>query len=209
MFDYFRQADSTTTRTFGGLGLGLAIVRHLLELHDGMIYATSAGEGQGASFTAILPLVQSIDLGCTMPSPALSSSPFRHLEDVKALVVDDDPDAQKLLRFILEGAGAAVITVSSAVDALRILANSSINVLVSDIGMPEMDGYDLIRHTRSLYADRGEQAPIAIALTAYAGEADRKQALQAGYQRHFAKPLNSEELIAAIASLLMQRQEAG
>ena len=209
MFDYFRQADSTTTRTFGGLGLGLAIVRHLLELHDGMIYATSKGEGQGASFTVILPLVQAIDLGYTTPSPALSSSASRHLENVQALVVDDDPDAQKLLRFILERAGAEVIAVSSAVEALRILANSSINVLVSDIGMPEMNGYTLIRHVQSLYADREEQLPIAIALTAYAGEADRKQALQAGYQRHFAKPLNAEELIATISSLLLQRQAAG
>lgn len=198
IFDYFRQADSTTTRKFGGLGLGLAIVRHLVELHGGTIEADSLGEDLGVTFTVNLPLI-------IMSSAENQENPFSHssvnLPGVQVLVVDDDTDTRELIVFLLEQAEASVISATSAREALAILTQSQMDILVSDIGMPDMDGYMLIRQVRALPSEQGGQMP-AIALTAYAGDFNEKQALTAGFQRHVAKPVEPNELINAIATLL-------
>lgn len=205
VFEYFRQADSTTTRRFGGLGLGLAIVRHLVELHGGTIWAASPGEDQGATFTLRLPLLQ--DKGSRMPSEAqlnaapAHTSPSYPLAGVQILVVDDDADTRDFFRFVLEQRGAIVTTAASAGAALQALAQFEPDILLSDIGMPEMDGYMLMQQVRMLNTDQGSQIP-AIALTAYAGETNQQQALAAGFQRHIAKPVIAEELIQEIANLV-------
>ncbi len=197
VFDYFRQADSATTRQFGGLGLGLAIVRHLVELHGGTIQAQSKGDGLGATFTVRLPLMltqSTVNLESQLSEPSLD------LSGVQVLVVDDDTDTRDFLAFLLEQAGARVIAVTTAEEALTALTQSQPDVLVSDIGMPETDGYMLMRQIRALPPEQGGQVK-AIALTAYAGEYDQQQALQAGFQRHVAKPVEPEVLIRAIAQL--------
>ncbi|MBD2082890.1 ATP-binding protein [Leptolyngbya sp. FACHB-17] len=198
VFDYFRQADSATTRQFGGLGLGLAISRHLVELHGGTIQADSLGEGLGAVFTIQLPLMStqsSIDSAIQPMEPSLG------LEGIRALVVDDDTDSRDFVAFLLERAGANVITVASASEAFQALTHSRFDVLLSDIGMPEMDGYMLIQQIRALPSEQGGQIP-AIALTAYAGELNQQQALAAGFQRHLAKPIDPSALIATITALI-------
>ncbi|MBD0333965.1 MAG: PAS domain S-box protein [Cyanobacteria bacterium Co-bin13] len=198
VFDYFRQADSATTRRFGGLGLGLAIVRHLVELHGGSIQADSPGEGLGATFTVKLPLMppQSI---LDRSSPLADTS--LDLQGVRALVVDDDTDTRDFVAFLLEQAGAEVTTATNAAAALAALAQAQPDILLSDIGMPETDGYMLLRQVRALPAESGGAVP-AIALTAYAGESNQQQALQAGFQRHMAKPLEPQALISAVAELV-------
>ncbi|MBR8834211.1 MAG: PAS domain S-box protein [Stigonema ocellatum SAG 48.90 = DSM 106950] len=207
VFDYFRQADSSTTRKFGGLGLGLAIVRQLVELHGGTIQAESPGEGQGATFTAKLPLLNSREVieqgsrGCVENEESNSSHPKPILEGLLVLVVDDDADSRDLIAFILEQDGATVWSVASAVEALQILARSKPDILVSDIGMPQMDGYMLMRQVRSLQPEQGGQIP-AIALTAYAGETDNQQILQAGFHKHITKPVDPAELVTVIATLV-------
>nr|WP_017297035.1 PAS domain S-box protein [Nodosilinea nodulosa] len=198
IFDYFRQADSATTRQFGGLGLGLAIVRHLVELHGGTIEAKSPGEGLGATFTVRLP---------TLPTQPDSSSEAQPkdlspgLQGTRVLVVDDDTDTRNFVTFLLEQAGAKVVSVATAVDALAALGQAQPQILVSDVGMPEMDGYMLMRQIRALPAEAGGQVP-AIALTAYARESDQNQALAAGFQRHISKPVQPAALIQAIAELI-------
>ncbi|MGP1382156.1 MAG: PAS domain S-box protein [Thainema sp.] len=206
IFERFRQADSKTTRKFGGLGLGLAIVRQLVELHGGTVQVDSPGEGQGATFTVRLPLLsKQIARPIEEPYPLtpLSSYP---LLGVRILVVDDAPDTRELLMFVLEEAGASVSSVSSAIEALQWLAtsNGKIDVLISDIGMPEMDGYMLMRHLKAQFAEQDNSTPPfhAIALTAYAEEANQKQALAAGFQRYLSKPVDPNELIDEIASLV-------
>lgn len=205
VFDYFRQADSTTTRKFGGLGLGLAIVRYLVELHGGTVQADSPGEGQGATFTVRLPLMRN---PVTDPSLAngstdgLATSPLMGLS---ILVVDDDPDTRDYLAFVLAQAGASVTIAASATEALQKLARVKPSILLSDIGMPAMDGYMLIRSIRTLPPEQGGQT-IAIALTAYAGEMNQQQALAAGFQRHLSKPIDPDELIRAIAQVMPQSQ---
>ncbi|MEH2128927.1 ATP-binding protein [Nostoc sp.] len=203
VFEYFRQADSTITRKFGGLGLGLAIVRHLVELHGGTIQAESLGEGQGSIFRVRLPLIkkdltpkQDIDVAALNSSP-----PIEILAGIQILVVDDDNDTRDFHTFVLEQAGAMVTAVTSAKEALQILAESEPDMLLSDIGMPEMDGYMLMRQVKALQANQAKQIP-AIALTAYAGEINQEQALEAGFQKHLSKPIEPDKLVKAIATLI-------
>jgi signal transduction histidine kinase/CheY-like chemotaxis protein len=209
VFDRFRQHDSTTTRSYGGLGLGLAIVRQLVELHGGTVTVVSPGIGQGTTFTVTLPAMI-IPLPPSDPEPLNSivetkgrveASPS--LEGLQILVVDDEADALELLNTILQKYGADVIAVASVNQALTIIETAtdrSPDVLVSDIGMPDEDGYSLIRKLRQLEAQRGGKLP-AIALTAYAASDDRRQALLAGFQMHLTKPVDAAELVAVVASL--------
>ena len=208
VFDRFRQQDSSTTRHVGGLGLGLAIVKELAELHGGSVHASSPGEGQGASFTVILPLpaVQSVDedhLAAVHPRAAEPvgdpvSGPA--LDGLRVMVIDDDADGAELLRRLLQSRGAGVTVAGSAESALRAIEAAPPDIVISDIGMPDMDGYELIRELRRLPAAQGGRIP-AIALTAFARSGDRTRALLAGFQLHLAKPIEAPELLAAIASL--------
>jgi signal transduction histidine kinase len=198
VFDYFRQADNSTTRTFGGLGLGLAIVRQIVELHGGTVQVESEGDDKGATFTVLLPInsvVPQPNNGKRLPK----KSP--NLKGVKVMVVDDEVDTRDLIVFILEQYGASVYAVASASDALDAFALQKPNILLSDIGMPKMDGYMLIRQIRSLPPEQGGEIQ-AIALTAYAGEINQQQILQAGFQKHLTKPIEPDELAMVIASLV-------
>ncbi|BAZ53770.1 multi-sensor hybrid multi-kinase [Nostoc sp. NIES-4103] len=198
VFDYFRQENSTTTRKFGGLGLGLAIVRHLVELHGGTVKVESLGENQGATFTVRLPLIQQ---SSPIKQDNTESEPDSDLNGINILIVDDDADTREFITFLLEQYGANVTVVASANEALAALAQSLPDVLLSDIGMPEVDGCMLIRQVRNLPPEQGGQIP-AIALTAYAGEMNEKQVLQAGFHKHIAKPVEPAELVEAIANII-------
>jgi len=198
VFDYFRQEDSTTTRRFGGLGVGLAIVRHLVELHGGRVWASSLGEGQGATFTVALPLM---NLKPQSPKNHSLLNDFPKLEGVRVVVVDDEVDTLELLQFILKQYGAQVKAVASGAEVLEVLASWKPDILVSDIGMPNFDGYMLIQQIRSLSPEQGG-AIAAIALTAYAGEADTEKIVNAGFQGHITKPVEVGTLITAIAQLV-------
>ncbi|WP_316436175.1 PAS domain S-box protein [Leptolyngbya sp. NK1-12] len=198
VFDQFRQESSATTRHFGGLGLGLAIVRYLVELHGGAVQADSPGEGQGATFTVTLPLMP--HQPATKPDPKPSASSL-NLQGTRILVVDDDDNTREFLAFLLELHGARVIATATASEALTTLTQFKPEVLLSDIGMPYVDGYMLMRQIRALPPEQGGTIP-AIALTAYAGEIDYQQAMAAGFQRHIAKPIEPQVLIGAIANLL-------
>jgi signal transduction histidine kinase/CheY-like chemotaxis protein len=198
VFDYFRQADSATTRKFGGLGLGLAIVRHLVELHGGSIQADSPGEGLGATFIVNLPLMQ-VSPKVEQHSPAFHQS--LTLQSIHALVVDDDTDTRDFIEFLLQQAGATVMSSASAAEALTALMQFQPDILLSDIGMPDTNGYMLMQRVRALPPEQGGAIP-AIALTAYAGEFDQQQALSAGFQRHVPKPVEPEKLVEVILTLL-------
>jgi len=207
VFDRFRQAEASISRKQGGLGLGLAVVRHLVELHGGSLSAESEGLGRGSVFTVDLPLAQE------RRDPARAEERKREVErrrsrsgairldGVHVLVVEDDEDTRKLLGTMLKRYGARVTATKSAQEALRVFQNELPDVLVSDIGMPDEDGYELIRKLRSRPPEKGGLTP-AIALTGYASRKDRERALMAGYQQHLAKPIEQAEMIAAIAALV-------
>ncbi|BAS60210.1 PAS/PAC sensor hybrid histidine kinase (plasmid) [Leptolyngbya boryana NIES-2135] len=198
VFEYFCQADSSTTRQFGGLGLGLAIVRHLVELHGGRVKAESPGCEMGATFTVELPLMVS---ALTPDLAVAPSQETKNLKSVRILIVDDEADMRDLIRFILEDQGATVRVAASAAEALQQFTESMPDVLISDIGMPNMDGYALIAQIRTVLSKQGKTVP-AIALTAYAGEVNQRQALAAGFQLHLAKPVDPEQLVKCVSQAI-------
>jgi PAS domain S-box-containing protein len=205
VFDRFLQADGTTTRSYGGLGLGLAIVRHLVELHGGTVQAESEGEGKGATFTVRFPLTrlfQPKTNGRSLPLKEHHSANESQskLNGLKILVVDDEVDSLEMVKTFLESRGANVITAESAFEALDCLKKTIPDVLVSDIGMPETDGFQLIQTVRLLPPERGGNVP-AIALTAYARAEDKMRALRSGFQTHVSKPVEIDELLITIANL--------
>lgn len=219
VFERFRQENNSSTRSYGGLGLGLAIVRYLVELHGGTVQASSSGEGLGATFTVQLPIWTALPestapssnkmissasdrstLTDSSSSLAANGNPPPLLSGLQILIVDDEADARDLLATILEQSGARVTATASATEALNCLSRLPVDILVSDIAMPQVDGYTLIRQVRELETNRGGSIP-AVALTAYAGESDRNLALQAGFQVHLPKPFDPDELISIVAKL--------
>jgi signal transduction histidine kinase/ActR/RegA family two-component response regulator len=210
LFERFRQADSSMTRKYGGLGLGLSIVKQLIELHGGSVRAQSSGEGHGSTFTIALP-VRAVRQHAAAPRehpttgtmPALRT-PVVSLAGIRVLVVDDEADARDLLQSVLTEANAEVLTAESADAALALVKAQRPDLIVSDIGMPVRDGYDFIRDVRGLSASGGGRIP-AIALTAFARSEDRTRAMLAGYQVHVSKPIEPQELVATVKSLAAQR----
>jgi CheY-like chemotaxis protein/anti-sigma regulatory factor (Ser/Thr protein kinase) len=199
VFDRFRQADSSTTRSFGGLGLGLAIVRHLVELHGGTVSAESEGVGKGATFSATFPLLSDRADSITNSADATASE-IHSLEGLRVLLVDDEPEAREIISTLIGRTGAEVKTCISASEALMKLSEWRPDVILSDIAMPEEDGYTFIGKVRSLPRDKGGETPAA-ALSAYARDEDRAQALAAGYQMHIAKPIGANQLVTMVAKL--------
>jgi signal transduction histidine kinase/ActR/RegA family two-component response regulator len=206
VFDRFRQGDSSTTRAYGGLGLGLGIVRHLVELHGGTVYAESEGEGKGSVFSLMFPPIISRNGSGSYKLASQSNgdeklvSSAMTLRGLRVLVVDDESDTLQLIRTLIERSGADVRTCESATEALELLKDWMPDVLMSDIGMPGEDGYALIKKVRSLSPETGGRIPAA-AITAYARKEDRARALAAGFQVHLAKPISSDQLLATIAHL--------
>jgi CheY-like chemotaxis protein len=207
VFDRFRQAEGSISRKQGGLGLGLAVARHLVELHGGTITAESEGFGKGAVFTVDLPMTQE------RRDPAQAEERRREvdrrrsrkgvvrLDGVHVLLVEDDDDSRKLLGTMLRRYGARVTSTKSAAAALEAFEGELPDVMISDIGMPDQDGYELIRRLRTLPVEKGGATP-AIALTGYASRKDRERALSSGYQQHMAKPIEQVDMIRAIAALI-------
>jgi CheY-like chemotaxis protein len=214
LFERFRQGDASTTRRHGGLGLGLSIVKHLIELHGGKVRAKSAGPGQGSTFCVELPLMvvrpppdeaqRAHPRTSAPPSPPAATIDHPSLDGITVLVVDDEPDALALVKRVLQDCGAKVLPAGSAREALDLLAAGRPDVIISDVGMPGEDGYDFMRKVRALPAAQGGRTPAA-ALTAFARAEDRTRALRAGFQTHVAKPVESTELTAVVASLAATR----
>jgi CheY-like chemotaxis protein/anti-sigma regulatory factor (Ser/Thr protein kinase) len=202
VFERFRQKDSASNSKHGGLGLGLALVKNLVEMHGGTVSVKSAGEGQGASFMVCLPLraTQAAEAGqensCGGTGRLEAGEDRPHLQGVHVLVVDDEPDARELVKRVLEEHGAAARAAASSAEGLEMLKSFRAEVIISDIGMPEQDGYDFMRAARK----EGWMAP-AVALTAFARPEDRLRALRAGYQMHLVKPIDPAELVTVVASL--------
>jgi CheY-like chemotaxis protein len=199
VFDRFRQADSTITRRHGGLGLGLAIVRHLTELHEGTIQAESPGEGYGATFTIHLRALEDA-------AEAEPAAPRPPLHGVQVLVVEDDPDSLDMLSFLLTEGGASVRTATSTAEALILLRWIQPHVLLSDLAMPDEDGYSLIRTIRKGERPDGPRLP-AVALTAYVRVQDRARAVEAGFDMFVEKPVNPDELLAVVSGLVQARRD--
>jgi PAS domain S-box-containing protein len=206
VFERFRQADATSTRSHGGLGLGLAIVRHLVEMHGGAVFADSPGQGMGATFTVRLPLLvtavdqRNVDHLQASGSNLTTESSLR-LQGVHIMIVDDEPDTREILRLLMGQLGADVRVCASSNEAMGVMSDWNPDVIVSDIEMPDEDGYELIRKVRRLEAENGGRTVPAVALTAYGRVEDRLRALSAGYQIHMAKPAEPNELAHVIASL--------
>jgi PAS domain S-box-containing protein len=201
VFDRFRQGDSSSTRRHGGLGMGLAIVRHLVELHGGQVEADSPGRGGGSRFTVSLPLLAAPARDVALRVADEPVLPAPRLDGVRVLVVDDETDARDLARAILEHQGAQVQTAGSAAQALGLLdGGARFDVLLVDLAMPHVDGCELMRQVRSRPADKGGRTPAA-AVTGYAQPEDRIRALRAGFQIHLAKPVRAEEMSTVVASL--------
>lgn len=209
VFDRFRQADSGISRRHGGLGLGLSIVKSLVELHGGSVRAKSPGKDQGATFSVALPLFhvrpEEVREPALSPTDPLQTIELPRLDSTRVLLVDDDADGCELVSAILVARGAHVRCVTSGPQALELMQQEHFDVILSDIGMPDMDGYEFMRKLRKSEEGRSNLTP-AIAVTAYAATADRQRALLSGYQMHIAKPIEATELIAAIASLKPLKQ---
>lgn len=207
VFDRFRQADASTTRRYGGLGLGLSIARQLVELQGGSIHVDSAGENKGSTFTIHLPLLDELPEPLVLPTERSRMNAVRtprpdadDLAGIRILVVDDDPDARDLVAHILSQQGASIVTAASALKALALLEDCRPDIIISDIGMPDVDGYDFMRQVRMLGEARGGQVP-ALALTAFTRSDDRMRALRAGFTSYMSKPVEPPELLAAVARL--------
>ena len=214
VFERFRQGDAGTTRKIGGLGLGLSIVRHIVEMHGGTVTAASEGEGRGSTFRVRLPLMivhsQSVREPTEHPRTAKQAplSRLGRLDGIRVVAVDDDRDALQLLRVVLETAGADVVTFASPVEGIERVADINPHALVVDVGMPQIDGFDFIRRIRSS-PERSVRDIPAAALTAFARSDDRTRALESGFEMHLAKPVDPGELVAAVATLVRQRTKHG
>ena len=205
VFDRFRQADSTFTRRVGGLGLGLAIVRHLVDLHHGDVSASSEGRKRGSTFTVRLPLARKTEPAIEAVSRFKYEAPQQNgLTGLRVLLVEDDQDSQEMLSTFLQTHGVEVVAVRTAGDALAEMPRFKPEIVISDVGLPERDGYDLIHDLRELPAEKGGDVP-AIALTGYASLQDRDRALAAGFQEHLSKPVDVEDLFGVIRQLVTRR----
>jgi signal transduction histidine kinase/CheY-like chemotaxis protein len=200
IFDRFHQADRSNTRRHGGLGLGLAIVRHLVQMHGGSVRADSAGRDRGACFTVRLPCA--LDAGQVPVQALVPAHPGgeRPLAGLRVLFVDDNVEARSLVSAVLDAAGASVVLAGSAAEALDALRAAPVDVVLSDIGMPDVDGYDFVAAVRARERTEGREAVPAIAVTAYASAEDRRRALTRGFQRHVAKPIDPGDLVRVVAS---------
>jgi CheY-like chemotaxis protein len=202
VFERFKQADSSTTRQHGGLGLGLAITKSIIEMHGGTVSARSDGEGAGASFSVRLPIAPVRPASPTQP-PARAAQGWEcpaELTGLHVLVVDDDADGRNMIAFVLEQCGSRVTRAASVAEAMVAFGTERPQVILSDIGMPDEDGYSFIRRIRALAPQQGGSTPAA-SLTAYAGVEDRRRALNAGFNMHVPKPIDPAELVAVIGSL--------